>query len=101
MLTFLIASEDETLREFAASSKSGRAGKTLVKQGPLRITLVALKKGVALPSYRVAGPGRIQTIRGCLRLTTDRGDIDVPVGGLVTLGLASSTRHRHTATAGY
>jgi quercetin dioxygenase-like cupin family protein len=85
-LTFILRAEDETLREFAQDSKTGRAAKTLVKEGPLRITLVALKKGTALPSHHVEGPISIQTIRGCLILTTDRGDMDVPEGNLITLG---------------
>ena len=95
MLTFILGAEDDTLREFAESSKIGRAGKTLVKQGPLRITLVALKKGTALPSHQVAGPVSIQTLRGCLRLTTDKGDVDIPAGGLVTLAAGIA----HTAEA--
>jgi quercetin dioxygenase-like cupin family protein len=94
-LTFLLGAEDETLREFAAAAGSGRAGKTLVKQGPLRITLVALKKGATLPAHHVAGPVSIQTIRGCLRLTTESGDLDVPAGGLVALGPGV----RHTVRA--
>ncbi len=91
LLTFILGAEDDTLREFAESSDTGRAAKTLVKQGPLRITLVALKKGTALPSHQVAGPISIQTIRGCLRLTTEKGDVDIPAGGLVTL--AAGTAH--------
>jgi quercetin dioxygenase-like cupin family protein len=94
-LTFLIGEEDETLRELAATSESGRAAKTLVKQGSLRITLVALKKGTALPSHQVAGPVSIQTIRGCLRLATDNGTIDVPAGSLITLEAGVA----HTAKA--
>jgi len=86
MLTFMLGAEDDTLREFAEGSKTGRADKTLVKEGPLRITLVALKKGTALPSHHVEGPISIQTIRGCLRLTTEKGDMDVPAGSLVALG---------------
>ena len=86
ILTFLLGAEDDTLREFAEDSKTGRAGKTLVKEGSLRITLVALKTGTALPSHQVAGPVSIQTIRGCLRLTTDTGDVDVPAGTLIALG---------------
>jgi quercetin dioxygenase-like cupin family protein len=85
-LPFLLGAEDDTLRELAESSKTGRAGKTLVKQGPLRITLVALKKGTVLPAHQVAGPVSIQTIRGCLRVTTERGDVDLPAGGLISLG---------------
>lgn len=55
-LTFMLGAEDDTLAEFAAGSKTGRAGKTLIKEGALRITLVALKKGTVLPSHQVAGP---------------------------------------------
>lgn len=86
VLTFMIGAEDDTLREFAEDSKTGRAGKTLVKEGSLRITLVALKKGTVLPSHQVAGPVSIQTIRGCLRLTTEKGDLDVTAGTLIALG---------------
>jgi quercetin dioxygenase-like cupin family protein len=95
VLTFLLGEEDDTLRKFAEDSKTGRAGKTLVNEGPLRITLVALKKGTVLPSHHVAGPVSIQTIRGCLTLTTDKGDVDVPAGTLITLGPKVS----HTAEA--
>ena len=89
VLTFLLGAEDDTLRELAESSKTGRAAKTLIKQGPLRITLVAMRKGTALPSHQVLGPISIQTIRGCL--TTDKGDVDVPAGGLISL--ASDVAH--------
>lgn len=95
VLTFLLGGEESGLQERAASSKSGRAAKTLVKEGPIRITLVALTKGTALQSHEVAGPLSIQSLRGCLRVTTEGGDADVPPGGLVALesGLA------HAATA--
>jgi quercetin dioxygenase-like cupin family protein len=94
MLRFLIDAEDETLHEFAESSKSGRAAKTLVKQGPLRVTLVALRKGTALPPHQVDGPVSIQTLRGCLEITTDKGATPLPAGSLVTLeaGLAHAAR---------
>lgn len=85
MLRFLIDAEDETLREFAEASKTGRAAKTLVKQGPLRIILVAFKRGTSLASHQVAGPVSIQTLRGCLEFATDTGAIPLPAGSLVTL----------------
>ncbi len=94
-LTFLLAAEDDTLSEFAQESKAGRAGKTLVKEGPLRITLVALKKGTSLPPHHVKGPISIQTLRGCLTITTDKGELDIPAGCLVALGPDVS----HTARA--
>jgi quercetin dioxygenase-like cupin family protein len=86
VLTFLLPAEDDTLREFADGSKTGRAAKTLVKEGSLRITFVALKKGTVLPSHQVAGPVSIHSIRGCLRLTTATGVVDVVAGTLVVLG---------------
>ena len=95
VLRFLIDAEDETLREFADASKSGRAAKTLVKQGPLRVTLVALKGGTALPPHQVDGPVSIQILRGCLDLTTDKGAIPLPSGILVTLEAGLT----HAATA--
>lgn len=95
VLTFLLGAEDDTLRELAESSKTGRAAKTLIKQGPLRITLVAMRKGTALPSHQVAGPISIQTIRGCLRVTTEKGEVDVPANSLISLGSGVA----HTAKA--
>ena len=99
ILRFLIGAEDETLREFADTSKSGRAAKTLVKQGTLRVTLVALKRGIALPPHHVDGPVSIQVLRGCLELTTDKGAIPLPSGILVTLeaGLTPAATALRTA----
>jgi|KBSSwiStaDraftv2_1062776.scaffolds.fasta_scaffold29160_2 hypothetical protein len=42
---FMLGAEDDTLSEFAEDSKAGRADKTLVKEGSLRITLVAFEEG--------------------------------------------------------
>ena len=93
-MTFLLGAEDNTLREFADASKTGRAARTLVKEDSLRITFVALKKGTVLPSHQVAGPVSIQTIRGCLRLSTDT-EVDVTAGTLIALGPGVA----HTAKA--
>ncbi|MDO8586963.1 MAG: LuxR family transcriptional regulator [Armatimonadota bacterium] len=94
VMQFALGAEDSDLRKRAATSKSGRAAKTLVKEGVFRITIVALTKGTALQSHEVAGPVSIQSIRGCLRVTTEAGDVDVPAGSLVALdaGVAHSAR---------
>ena len=95
VLQFILGAEDDDLRERARLSKSGRAAKTLVKEGSLRITLVAMTAGSALQSHQVAGPVSIQSMRGCLRLQTDAGDIKVPSGHLVALDAGVT----HTTTA--
>ncbi|HSP55206.1 MAG TPA: LuxR family transcriptional regulator, partial [Dehalococcoidia bacterium] len=82
---FALGAEAAELRARASVSKSGRAAKTLVKEGPLRITLVALSKGTSLQSHDVAGPLSIQSLRGRLRIMTDTGDVDVPIGSLAVL----------------
>ena len=94
VLEFILRAEAEELRERAESAKSGRAAKTLVKEGALRVTLVALTKGTALQPHRVAGPASIQSIRGCLRVTTEAGELDVPAGNLVALdaGVANTVK---------
>ena len=85
VLSFLLGTEADELRERASESKTGRAAKTLVKEGPLSVTIVALRSGCELQSHHVAGPVTVQSLRGCLRLTTDGGDVDVPDGALVAL----------------
>jgi len=95
LLKFGVASEAEQLRAQAVPSGAGRAAKTLVKEGPIRVTLVALRRGVALEEHHVAGPVTIQVLHGTFRLSTDRGDTDVHVGELVVL----DTGIPHTAHA--
>jgi quercetin dioxygenase-like cupin family protein len=86
VLPFILSAEDDTLRERAEFAKDGRAAKTLAKQGPLSVVLIALRKGAALQSHQVAGPITIQSLRGCLSVKTDTREIEVPAGTLVSLG---------------
>lgn len=95
MLQFALRAEDDELRERAEATKAGRAAKTLVKEGALRVTLAALTKGTALKPHQVAGPGSIQSIRGCLRVGSEAGELDVPAGNVVALDAGVA----HTAVA--
>lgn len=85
-LLFALGAEDGELRARAATASDGRAAKTLVKEGPLRITLVALRKGTTIQQHDVASPVSIQCIRGSLRITTPSGDIDLTQDNLLSLG---------------
>lgn len=69
----------------AQDASQGLASRTLVKQGTLRITQVALRKDAALESHHVAGALSIQVLCGTVRLTTDAGDMDLAAGSLATL----------------
>ena len=86
LLRFRLADEEAALREQAAVlSTTGRVGKTLVKEGALRITQVMLRRGSPLGSHQIAGPVSIQLLRGRLRLTTADGELQLEPGDLVAL----------------
>jgi quercetin dioxygenase-like cupin family protein len=86
LLRFRLDAGERRLREQAAGSKAGRAAQTLVKEGPLRITQVALRKGTPLQSHQVAGAVSLQVRRGRLRLTLADDAVDLGPGELVALG---------------
>ena len=95
LLTFALDTEDDALLTSARAAADGLASKTLVKQGPLRITLVTLRRGAALSAHQVEEPCSIQVLRGQLRITTESGDVDIEAKHLVTLAAGVI----HTATA--
>ncbi len=86
VLKFGLRSEIEALQRRVPSSKAGRAAKTLVKEGPIRVTLVALPRGVALREHRAGGPVTIHVLKGTFRLSTaTAGDTDARSGELIAL----------------
>ena len=95
-LTFDLAKEDATLRAQAAAAKSGRAAKTLVKEGRLRVTLIALRKGTALGAHAVQGDVTIQVLRGALELRIDDRPLRAARGAAVAL--QAGVRHDARAT---
>jgi quercetin dioxygenase-like cupin family protein len=84
VLSFSLAAEDTALRERASKARSGRAAKTLVKDGPLRVTLMVLRKGAALSPHQVDGIVSLHVLRGRLRVSAE-GVMDLASGGLVVL----------------
>ncbi|TAK66337.1 MAG: hypothetical protein EPO22_03885 [Dehalococcoidia bacterium] len=84
ILRFQLPAEERRLREQAAAARSGRSGKTLIKEGRLRITDVALKKGTVLhPPQQAEGAISMQMRRGRMRVTTSSGAVDIGPGELV------------------
>ena len=85
VLPYVLSVEIEAIQEHARAAKDGRAGKTLVKEGPLTVTLVALQMGVQLEEHQVSGPALIQGLHGVARITTASGEVEVGPGTLVAL----------------
>ena len=84
-LSFALSGEEAALREKAATAKAGRAAKTLVKEGAIRVTVVSLRKGVVLQAHQVEGAVSIQVVRGRARVSAAGEDIELAAGGLVVL----------------
>ena len=94
-LLFDLKSEESVLLNKARTAKSGRAAKTLVKEGPLRVTVIALKKGAVIDDHQVEGPLSIQSLSGRLRINMGDERFDLPSRGLITLEPGAT----HDATA--
>jgi quercetin dioxygenase-like cupin family protein len=85
ILEFDLGAEERKLQEQAASAKSGRAAKTLVKEGRLRITLVAMRKGAALGAHAVEGDVSLQVLRGAFAMRTKDQHFRARKGSLIAL----------------
>jgi iron-sulfur cluster repair protein YtfE (RIC family)/quercetin dioxygenase-like cupin family protein len=79
----------------AEVAREGRTARTLVKKGPLRVVLVALRAGGQLREHHVPGAVCIQVLRGAARITTADAGYDLPAGGFVVLPHG----RRHSAEA--
>jgi len=85
-LSFSLREEQTALHERALAARSGRAAKTLVKEGALRATLIALRKGVELSPHSVEGSVSIHVLSGRARVFNDGAGTTVASGGLLVLG---------------
>lgn len=54
------------------SGRSGRSARTLVKDGPLSVTLVALSPGGTIPEHVAPGPITIQAVQGSIQVDVGR-----------------------------
>lgn len=84
-LQFQMDKEQLALLARASDSSTGRTAKTLVKEGPLRLTLVALRRGARMAKHHVDGQASIQVLRGKLRIGTEAGSIELGSGDLLVL----------------
>lgn len=94
-LAFLLQEEEETLLENARSSNTGRTAKTLVKDGRLRLTLVALRGGAEMREHVVEGPASFQCLRGDVQFQLEDETIELTANSLLVLEAGIS----HNVTA--
>jgi quercetin dioxygenase-like cupin family protein len=74
------------LIDVALVQRAGKSARTLVKDGPLRVTLVALGEGGALSEHRAVGPITVHVLSGGIRLTVGEKEWELGPGELLSLG---------------
>lgn len=72
VLRFDLAEEESQATHPDTLDRDGRSSRTLLKEGPLRVTLIVLGPGGGIPEHQAQGPITVQPLRG---------RVDVIVGG--------------------
>ena len=94
-LAFLLQEEQEAQLENVRTSRSGRTAKTLVKDGHLRLTLVAMREGAEMREHVVDGPASFQCLHGNIRVQLGDETIELSANSLLVLDAGVS----HNVTA--
>ncbi len=91
--------QDQRLIDPSLLARHGRSARTLVKEGPLRLTIVALAPGGTLPAHSTGGPVTIHVLEG--DVTVNAPDQDYLLAPSDVLVLAPGMEHAaHSATGG-
>ncbi len=85
-LTFDLAEQIAELRQDESYIRSGRVGRTLVKAGPLRLTLTIIAKGVQIGTHHAVAPMTLQPLEGGLRYRVDDDEFEIGGGEVLFFG---------------
>ena len=72
-------------------AKHGRSARTLVKEGPLRLTLIAIAPGGELPEHDADGPISVHVLDGEIQFTAAGSAYALGAGDVLVL--AAGVRH--------
>lgn len=85
-LQFHLPAERERMAGSERQEAHGRSGRTLVKDGPLRVNMVSLGPGEELAEHHAPGPITVQVLHGAIRFTAGGAHHDLHAGDLLALG---------------
>ena len=77
---------DELMLDHTLLQERGRTARTLVKEGPLRLTLMALAAYGTLPEHRTDGPVTIHVLNGDVSFTALGTVYELGAGEVLLLG---------------
>lgn len=86
--------EDERLIDQSLLAQHGRSSRTLVKDGVLRLTMIALAAGGDLPAHRAPGPLTLQGLEGEIVFVAMDREYTLKAGDILVLapGVEHSAR---------
>lgn len=85
---------DEWLIDPVLLAKHGRSARTLVKEGPLRLTIMAIAPAADMPPHSTNGPVTIHVVEGDIRVQALGREYPLATGDVVALaaGVEHSVR---------
>ena len=89
---------DEQMIDQDLLARHGRSARTLVKDGPLRLTLIALAANGGMPSHHTEGPVTIHLLEGDVVIEVDGSEYSLVPGEVLVL--AASVQHAVRSTGG-
>jgi quercetin dioxygenase-like cupin family protein len=84
VLSFSLADEMAVVRRELGDADA-RVGRTLVKDGPLRATLVGVNPGGGLPAHKADGPITVQVLEGEIEFSVNGSTHTLAAGALLAL----------------
>ena len=98
VLQFRVEEELFRLTKSEPLSLRGRSARTLVKDGPMRVTLIGLGSGGRIAEHRARGPITIQPVYGSIVVDVDGLSRSLTTGDLLALG--AGVEHAVTSVGG-
>lgn len=98
-LPFRLADEQKQISD-QATREHGHAARTLVKNGPLRLTLITVAPGGEIKEHDAPGPITVHALSGSMRFITAQRTYDLSAGELLALdaGIRHSVASEEGAT---
>ena len=85
-LSFDLGKQIAELREDGSYVRSGRTGRTLVKAGPLRLTLTLIAAGVDVGTHQATSPMTLLVVQGRLRYRVEDEEFELGQGEVLFFG---------------
>lgn len=98
-LPFRLADEQKQISD-QATREHGHAARTLVKNGPLRLTLITVAPGGEIKEHDAPGPITVHALSGSMRFITAQRTYELSAGELLALdaGIRHSVASEEGAT---